>query len=90
MTAREEMAESQKAFKKSKKAILDHNKELMKTIKSQGEGIKALRALVQDSTSQRTYSDVTADSGTPVGPQTFQIRSESIGSSQVHKEKPQV
>jgi seryl-tRNA synthetase len=89
MTAQKEMAESQKALLESNKAILDRNKEVMETIKTQGEISKALRALTY-STSQRTYGEVTANSGTRVGSQTSQTRSTSAGSSQVRKEKPQV
>lgn len=74
----------------SNKAILDRNKELMETIKTQGEEIKSLRALIQDNTSQQTYCEITAKSGTSVGLQSPQTWSTSTGSSQVRKEKPQV
>jgi hypothetical protein len=55
MAARKEMAESQKAFLDSNKPILNRHKELMKTIKTQSKEIKALRTLIQDGMSQRTY-----------------------------------
>lgn len=85
-----EMADNQKAFMKSNKVILDRNKELTEMIKTQREEIKALRALIQDNASQRTYSEVTANSGTSVGLQSSQARSTSAASSQLRKEKPQV
>jgi hypothetical protein len=59
-------------------------------IKTQGEEIKALRALIQDSTSQQTYSEVAANGDTSMGPQTSESRPAFAGSSQVRKEKPQV
>jgi hypothetical protein len=97
MAVQKETAEIQKAFLDSNRAILDRNKELMETIKAQGETIKtqgeeikSLRALIQDNTSQQTYSEVTPKSGTSVGLQSPQTRSTSTGSSQVRKEKPQV
>lgn len=62
----------------------------METIKTQGEEIKSLRALIQDNTSQQTYCEITAKSGTSVGLQSPQTWSTSTGSSQVRKEKPQV
>ena len=51
MAAQRKMAEGQEAFLKSNRAKLDRNKELMETIKTQGEEIKALRVLIQDSVS---------------------------------------
>jgi hypothetical protein len=90
VAGQKEMAESQKAFLESNKAILDRNKELMETIKTQGEEIKALKALIPNGSSQRTYSEITANSGMSIGSQTSQTRSTSAGSSQVRKEKPQV
>jgi hypothetical protein len=62
VAGQKEMAESQKAFLESSKAILDRNKELMETIKTQGEEIKTLKALIPNNSSQRTYSEVTANS----------------------------
>jgi len=90
MATQTEMAESQKAFLESNRMIMDRNKELTEMVKTQGEEIKALRALIQDSTSQRTCSEVTGSGGTSIGAQTSQTRSTSAGSSQVRKEKPQV
>ena len=82
MAVQKETVESQKAFLDSNRAILDRNKELMEsiktqgeTIKTQGEEIKSLRALIQVNTSQQTYSEVTARSGTSVGLQSPQTRS---------------
>lgn len=60
MTVRKEIVASQKAFLEHNKATSDRNKELMEMIKAQGEEIKALRALIQDSMSQRAYSEVTS------------------------------
>jgi hypothetical protein len=95
--AQKQTAESQKAFLESNKAILDRhkallesNQELMETIRTQGEEIKALKALLQESPRPSSYNEVTARSGTPAGVQSSQTRSTSAGSSQVRKEKPQV
>lgn len=90
MAAQKGMAGNQEAFLESNKAILDRNKELSGMIKTQGEEIKALRALIQDSANQRTYSEVTASGGTSVRPQTPKTRSTSAGSSPGHNDKPQV
>lgn len=79
MAAQKEMGESQMAF-------LESNKELMETIKAQGEEIKALRTLIQDNTSKRSYSEVIASGGTLTGSQTFGTRLTSENSSQVRKE----
>ena len=49
-----------------------------------------MRALIQDSASQRTYSEAVASGNTPTSPQSSQTRSTSAGSSQVRKDKPQV
>jgi hypothetical protein len=78
MAIQREMAESQKAFLESNKMIPDRNKELTEMIKTQGEEIKALRALIQDNTSQRTYSEVAASDGTSMGSQTSGSRPSSV------------
>ena len=61
-----------------------------KDIKSQGEEIKALRALIQDGASQRTHSEAIASGNTLTSPRSSQTRSTSAGSSQIRKDKPQV
>jgi hypothetical protein len=95
--AQKQTAESQKAFLESNKAILDRNKallecnkELMETIKTQGEEIKALKALLQESPRPSSYSEAIANSGTSIDLQSSQTRSTSAASSQLRKEKPQV
>lgn len=97
MAAQKEIAESQKAFLESNKAILERNKALlesnqglMETIKTQGEWIKALKALLQEISRPSRYSEATANNGTSVSLQSFQTRSTSTSSSQVRKDKPQM
>jgi hypothetical protein len=63
---------------------------MIATLKAQGEEIKALKALLQDSPRPGTYSEVTANSSAPMSLQTSQTRSVLAGSSQVRKERPQV
>ena len=77
-------------FSESNKAILDRNKELMETIKAQGEEIKALRALIQANMSQQTYSGVVVNSDRLVALRSSQTGSTSAASSQMRKEKTQV
>jgi hypothetical protein len=61
---------------------------MMETIKAQGEEIKALKALLQESSRPSSHSEVIGNSGTPMGSQTSTTKSASAGSSQVRKEKP--
>ena len=62
----------------------------METIKAQGEEIKALKALLQESPRPSSDSEVIANSDTSVGLQSLQTRSTSANSSQMRREKPQL
>lgn len=88
--AQKDMTENHKALVESNKIMMEMIETQAKDIKAQGEEIKSLRALIQDSASQRTYSEVIASGNTPTSPQSSQIRSTSAGSSQVRKDKPQL
>lgn len=90
MAAQKETVENQKASLESNRTILDRNKELTEMIRTQGEEIKALQALIQDSARQRMYSEVTASGSASVSPQTSQTRPTSAGSSPSRNDKPQV
>lgn len=61
----------------------------METIKAQGEEINSLQAMIQNNTSQQTFSEVTTYGGTSTRPQTSQTRSTPASSSQIRKERPQ-
>lgn len=74
------MAERQQAFMGSNKAILNRSKELMETIKTQGEELKVSRTLIPDNTRQRTYGKAIASSGTYMCSRTSQTGSYLIGS----------
>jgi hypothetical protein len=65
---------SQKAFLDSSKAILERNKaliesnqEMIKTIESQGEEIKAMRAILQENSRPSSYSEAIKENGTGTG-----------------------
>lgn len=88
MAAQKEIVENQKASLESNRTILDRNKELTEMIRTQGEEIKALQALIQDSA--RQSSEVTASGSASVSPQTSQTRPTSAGSSPSRNDKPQV
>lgn len=88
--AQKDMTENHKALVESNTIMMEMIKAQAKDIKAQGEEIKALRALIQDGVSQRTYSEAIASGNTPTSPQSSQTRSTSAGSSQVRKDKPQV
>ncbi|GAB7336453.1 hypothetical protein MBLNU13_g09745t1 [Cladosporium sp. NU13] len=53
----------------------------------QGEEIKALRALIQEGASQRTYNEVITSGGTLRSSRSSQTRSLSAGGSQVRRFK---
>jgi hypothetical protein len=88
--AQKDMTENHKALVESNTIMMEMIKTQDKDIKVQGEEIKALRALIQEGVSQRTYSEAITSGSTPTSPQSSQTRSTSAGSLQVRKDKPQV
>jgi hypothetical protein len=88
--AQKDMTENHKALVESNTIMMEMIKTQAKDIKVQGEEIKALRALIQEGVSQRTYSEAITSGSTPTSPQSSQTRSTSAGSLQVRKDKPQV
>ena len=63
--AQKDMTENHKALIESNTIMIEMIKAQAKDIKAQGEEIKALRVLIQDGVSQRTYSEAIASGNTP-------------------------
>lgn len=89
VSIQKQLVECQILLLECNKALIDSNKGMIERIKAQAEEVKVLKAKMQDSGSQRTYSEVTADGGSFSGSHSSQMRSTFAGSPQIREERPQ-
>lgn len=89
MSIQKQLIECHNALLECNKALVDSNKGMIERIKAQAEEAKVLKAMMQNSGSQRTYSEVTADGGSFSGSQSSRTRPTSAGSPQIREERPQ-
>lgn len=80
VSIQKQLVECQNALLECNKALVDSNKGMVERIKARAEEAKVLKAMMQNSGSQRTYSEVTADGGSFSGSQSSQTRPTSAGS----------